>query len=68
MDTPGAMIERLGRYAVDEVIEEELSSRFFLTKEEAIQYLSGINSDVSLRSTTLEDVFLEKLGKHLENQ
>lgn len=68
VDTPGAMIERLGRYAVDEVIEEELSSRFFLTKEEAIQYLSGINSDVSLRSTTLEDVFLEKLGKHLENQ
>lgn len=67
VDTPGAMIERLGRYTVDEVIEEELSSRFFRSKEEAIQYLSGINRESSLRSTTLEDFFLEKIGKHLEN-
>lgn len=68
VDTPKAMIERLGRYAVDEVIEEEMRSRFFRTKEEAIRFLSGINSDASLRSTTLEDVFLEKIGKHLENR
>ncbi len=68
VDTPKAMIERLGRYAVDEVIEEEMRSRFFRTKEEAIRFLSGINRDASLRNTTLEDVFLEKIGKHLENR
>lgn len=67
VDTPKAMIERLGRYAVDEIIEEEPGSRFFRTKEEAIRFLSEINSDASLRSTTLEDVFLEKIGKHLES-
>lgn len=68
VDTPKAMIERLGQYAVDEVIEEEMRSRFFRTKEEAIRFLSEINRDASLRSSTLEDVFLEKIGKHLENR
>lgn len=68
VDTPKAMIERLGRYAVDEAAEDELCSSFFHSKEEAIRFLSGISSDAVLRNTTLEDVFLEKIGKHLENQ
>lgn len=68
VDTPRAMIDSLGQYAVDEIIEENLSSRFFRTKEEAIRFLSGAGSDAALRSTTLEDVFLEKIGKHLEKR
>lgn len=68
VDTPRAMIDGLGRYAVDEIIEENLSSRFFRTKEEAIRFLAGAGSDAALRSTTLEDVFLEKIGKHLEKR
>ncbi|MCI9024413.1 MAG: ABC transporter ATP-binding protein [Dorea sp.] len=63
VDTPRAMIGRLGRYAVDHVSEEEMESRFFGTQEEAIRYLKGLKRDASLRNTTLEDVFLERAGK-----
>lgn len=68
VDSPGSMIERLGAYAVDQTVDEEMSSSFFGTKEEAIRFLSGLSGDANLRSTTLEDVFLERIGKHLENR
>ena len=68
VDTPRAMIDRLGRYAVDQTSDEEMSSRFFKTQEEAIQYISGLKRDASLRNTTLEDVFLKKAGKYLEKR
>lgn len=67
-DTPKAMTKRLGRYAVDETSEKGIVSSFFQTKEEAIVFLSGLKGDGVLRSTTLEDVFVEKCGKHLENR
>lgn len=68
VDAPGAMIERLGRYAVDQVSEDEMKSIFFQTQEEAVQYIAGLKSDASLRNTTLEDVFLEKVGKYLKKR
>lgn len=68
VDTPKAMIGRLGRYAVDQASDEEMNSRFFETQEEAIRYLSGLKGDASLRNTTLEDVFLEKVGKYLKKR
>ena len=51
---------------VDQVSEEQTRSFFFQTQEEAIRYLSGRKDMASLRNTTLEDVFLEKVGKYLE--
>lgn len=68
VDSPGAMIERFGRYAVDRTEGGELKSRFFDTRDEAIAYLAESGEDAAFRNTTLEDVFLEKAGKHLENR
>ena len=68
VDSPRAMIDRLGRYAVDQVSEEQTRSFFFQTQEEAVNYLSGGKDMASLRNTTLEDVFLEKVGKYLERR
>lgn len=67
-DAPKSMISRFGRYAVDENEDGEIKSSFFHTKEEAITFLSGLEEDAVLRNTTLEDVFLHKVGKHLENR
>ncbi len=67
-DAPGVMIERLGRYAVDQAEKEEMRSLFFRTQEEAVRYIAGLKGDAALRNTTLEDVFLEKVGKYLENR
>lgn len=68
IDTPETMIKNLGKYAVDLTGSDNLNSSYFKTKEDAIEYISGINHDAGLRNTTLEDVFLTKIGKHLSSK
>ena len=65
VNTPRGFIEELGAYAVDEFTEAETKSRYFHNREEAIQFLSDIQGQTTLRDTTLEDVFVERAGKHL---
>lgn len=67
-DSPKHMIEAFGRYAVDETGTDGICSRYFRQKEEAIRYLSALPGEAALRSTTLEDVFLEKVGRQLEGR
>lgn len=68
IDTPEAMIRDLGKYAVDITGSDNLNSSYFKTKENAIEYISGLDKDAGLRNTTLEDVFLTKIGKHLSSK
>ena len=65
INTPSGLIDSLGRYAVDVFSGEETSSSYFNSREEAIAYLSGLSGQASLRETTLEDVFVERAGRHL---
>lgn len=64
-DTPAHLIEMLGAYAVDEMRTDGVHSRYFHERQQAIHYLSGLSGQVSLRDTTLEDVFVEQIGKRL---
>lgn len=64
--TPSALIESLGAYTIDEPGPDgNTVSRYFHSRQEAIDYLSGIPGQASLRETTLEDVFVERAGRHL---
>ena len=45
--------------------ETKLTVTYFHSREEAIAYLSGLSGTGSLRETTLEDVFVERAGRHL---
>ena len=65
LDTPEALIEELGAFAVDETTEEGLTSKFFHQREEAIRYLEQSGSQASFRVTTLEDVFVDCAGRRL---
>ncbi len=65
LDTPDHLIGELGKFAVDEVDESSLSTKYFHDREEAIAYLSKVGSQASLRATTLEDVFVECAGRRL---
>ena len=65
VSTPSDLISSLGSYTVDEFSGDETKSRYFHTREEAIAYLSGLSGQASLRETTLEDVFVERAGRHL---
>lgn len=65
VDTPQALIDELGNYAIDEIIDEEIKSRYFAEKSGAIEYLSRTDTKASMRETTLEDVFIERIGRGL---
>lgn len=65
INTPSGLIDSLGGYAVDVFSGDETRSSYFNSREEAIAYLSGLSGQASLRETTLEDVFVERAGRHL---
>ena len=67
LDTPDALIEELGPFAVDETGDDGLKSKYFHTRDEAIAYLSTAGSNASFRNTTLEDVFVECAGRKIIN-
>lgn len=65
VDTPVHLIEGLGAYAVDEMLSDGVHSSYFHQRQEAIAYLSTLSGQCALRDTTLEDVFVEQVGKKL---
>ena len=66
VDAPLALIDRLGPFAVDNLVEGRLVSSYFPTREAAIECLQNLPDDAVLRATTLEDVFVERVGHHLK--
>ena len=67
IDTPSNLIEKVGAYAVDQITEDGVTSRYFHDRGEAIDWLGSISGKTSLRDTTLEDVFLEYAGRKLDD-
>lgn len=65
IDTPAHLIENLGAYAIDETLPDGMHSRYFHERSEAIACLSSLTGQCTLRDTTLEDVFVEQVGKRL---
>ena len=64
VNTPAGLIDELGKFAVDKTVDGEIESSFFSDRQEAIDYLSG-QEDAYMRNTTLEDVFIQRIGKGL---
>jgi ABC-2 type transport system ATP-binding protein len=65
LDSPENLIQELGAFAVDETSQDNLVSRYFHNRDEAIAYLSKAGRDAALRATTLEDVFVDVAGRKL---
>lgn len=65
VDTPLSLIDDLGAFAVDSLETGELKSEYFPTREAAISRLQALPDDAVLRATTLEDVFVERIGHRL---
>ncbi len=61
IDTPANMIHELGNFCVDEPEGEKTVSHYFEDRPSAIEYLQGRSDKALLRSTSLEDVFVERL-------
>lgn len=65
LDTPEALVRKLGAYAVDELRQDGVHSSYFGSREQAIAYLSSLEGQCTLRDSTLEDAFIELAGKRL---
>ena len=66
LDTPGNLIRELGEVAIDEFDGDHTKSAFFSQKEDALAYAAGLENKFMVRGTTLEDVFLNVVGRGLE--
>ena len=64
IDTPRGLIDDLGKFAVDEIVDGKMESKFFSDRQVAIDYLAS-REDAAMRNTTLEDVFIQRIGKVL---
>ena len=65
LDSPENLIRELGPFAVDETSQDNLVSRYFHSRDDAIAYLAKAGRDAALRATTLEDVFVDVAGRKL---
>ena len=65
INTPAGLIDSLGKYTVDQETPEGAKNHYFHSREEAITFLSSLDGQCTLRETTLEDVFVERAGRHL---
>lgn len=65
LDTPANLVRDLGEVAIDEFDGDHTKSAFFVQKNDALIYASGLENKFVLRNTTLEDVFLNVVGRGL---
>ena len=63
LDTPRNLIDQIGQWAIDRVEENQLTSLYFHTMEDAKQYTATQQESFSLRRVNLEDAFLSLTGK-----
>lgn len=67
VDTPQALMSRLGTWAVDKIVSDGIKTSYFKTKEEAKAYASMQNGSFSLRRVNLEDAFISLTGKRVSS-
>lgn len=70
LDEPKKLCENVGNVAVEYMDEGKTRYRYFKTDEEAKGFVSGLNnmSNVTIRATNLEDVFVEMTGSSVGSQ
>jgi ABC-2 type transport system ATP-binding protein len=62
-DSPVNLMSAIGEWAIDRVINEEMETLYFKTKEEARKYAAAQEEQFTLRRINLEDAFLKLTGK-----
>jgi len=63
---PGTLMSQLGTWAVDKIVEDNIKTFYFKTKEEAKAYVSIQDGSFSLRRVNLEDAFIHLTGKRVK--
>ncbi len=65
VDSPEKLMQQIGSWAIDKVMNDQMETLYFKTREEARQYAGENRENIpfTLRRVNLEDAFLEMTGK-----
>lgn len=63
LDTPQRLMAGLGVWALDEIVNGSMETRYFRDREEAKLHIGTREGSVSIRRVNLEDVFISVTGK-----
>lgn len=63
VEAPQVLCRRIGEFSVEWMGEERSESRYFATREAAVEYAAQIPYNAAIRRTNLEDVFVEMTGR-----
>ena len=66
LDSPPALVARLGRWALDEIYPDRVESSYYQKREEAAAGAAASPRPTSIRRVNLEDAFLRMTGRKLE--
>ncbi len=66
VDTPKNLVDKMGAWAVDRVVDSQLETSYYNKREDASAYILGQNTDCMLRRVNLEDSFLSLTGKKVK--
>jgi ABC-2 type transport system ATP-binding protein len=65
LGTPAVLKERVGWFVVEVFDNGQASYTLFGTREEALEYAGRVNGGVTIRETSLEDVFIQLTGRRV---
>ena len=70
LDEPKKLCENVGKVAVEYMVDGKTSYKYFKTDSEAKEFVSGLSdmTNVLIRATNLEDVFVELTGSSVGSQ
>ena len=70
LDEPRALCDRVGSTAVEYMDDGKTQYKYFKSREEAKEFVSSLDNtdNVTIRSTNLEDVFVEMTGTSVGSQ
>ena len=66
IDTPQKLMDKLGFWAIDRVMNNEMETLYFRTRENAKAYINSQHESFTLRRVNLEDAFLALTGKKVK--
>ena len=66
VDSPRALMSRQGAWAIDRVVDDNVKTIYFKTKEAAKKYTATQDESFSFRRVNLEDAFLALTGKKVK--
>jgi ABC-2 type transport system ATP-binding protein len=65
VDSPQSLMAGLGVWALDEIVNGEMETRYFQGRDEANEHVERQQGSFSLRRVNLEDVFIALTGKRV---